>query len=585
VGGGNDIGKVLFDNVFLGYTATGNSLYANNTGTYAVSSGCVYLAAFTHNTLQSGIHFYGTGDTISISKNQINNPNGDGLYLASISGAVDNVIEHNNIVANGSAIHVTQGSGFHIYDNEVGVSSYNTIPTTATIWLENGSGGLSSVVLAHNIIGADQAIRPEPLPLLQIDSGVKDTRIEQNSWQPEIVSNIPTPAILNNGSYTCLADNQIVPQSPNYTIMSGNGSLCKDDLVSESGLGDLLENRLLYSEDLTKSPVWTTSYSGAASAPVVSTVSTTLPDGTTGNATRIQMALNGGTSSGDIAQIQQTIAGLTNPHSSVSQIFVKSNTGTLYTVGMLQGAAGEAISVDATGDYNGWRHPYIGIPAVTNSTSDKLVIRISGGSVYSNSIDILVWGAQQSTNKSRYIKTTNASVTKQYGINTTRIVGGIDAAQLTGVCTIANGCTGQTTQQAAINALTGTQVAGSYLRSDGTNALLRPLYLTLSAYDGAAVVSSYGFQYYTPSAAINITRIAARITTQAAGCTTAPEIAVTNGTNTAYVAISNGVSMVNAAPTGASSMVAGTMMTVEHLAGTGCTTNPTIANVTVEYTE
>lgn len=37
---------------------------------------------------------------------------------------------------------------------------------------------------------------------------------------------------------------------------------------------------------------------------------------------------------------------------------------------------------------------------------------------------------------------------------------------------IANGGTGQSTQQAAINALTGTQSAGKYLRSDGTNATL-----------------------------------------------------------------------------------------------------------------
>jgi len=39
---------------------------------------------------------------------------------------------------------------------------------------------------------------------------------------------------------------------------------------------------------------------------------------------------------------------------------------------------------------------------------------------------------------------------------------------VTGTVAIANGGTGQTTQQAAINALTGTQTSGKYLRSDGT---------------------------------------------------------------------------------------------------------------------
>lgn len=46
------------------------------------------------------------------------------------------------------------------------------------------------------------------------------------------------------------------------------------------------------------------------------------------------------------------------------------------------------------------------------------------------------------------------------------------AANVTGNVAIANGGTGQATQQAAVNALTGTQVAGRYLRSDGTNATL-----------------------------------------------------------------------------------------------------------------
>ena len=46
------------------------------------------------------------------------------------------------------------------------------------------------------------------------------------------------------------------------------------------------------------------------------------------------------------------------------------------------------------------------------------------------------------------------------------------AANVTGTVAVANGGTGQTTQQAAINALTGTQTTGTYLRSNGTNANL-----------------------------------------------------------------------------------------------------------------
>ena len=48
----------------------------------------------------------------------------------------------------------------------------------------------------------------------------------------------------------------------------------------------------------------------------------------------------------------------------------------------------------------------------------------------------------------------------------------VDAANLTGTLAIANGGTGQTTQQAAINALAGAQTSGQYLRGNGTNVVM-----------------------------------------------------------------------------------------------------------------
>jgi len=46
------------------------------------------------------------------------------------------------------------------------------------------------------------------------------------------------------------------------------------------------------------------------------------------------------------------------------------------------------------------------------------------------------------------------------------------ASNVTGTVAIANGGTGQTAQQAALTALSGTQTSGQYLRSNGTNTLL-----------------------------------------------------------------------------------------------------------------
>ena len=65
--------------------------------------------------------------------------------------------------------------------------------------------------------------------------------------------------------------------------------------------------------------------------------------------------------------------------------------------------------------------------------------------------------------------TANQSITLSGDISGT---GSTSISTTLATVTIAKGGTGQTTQQAAINALTGTQSSGKYLRSDGTNASL-----------------------------------------------------------------------------------------------------------------
>jgi len=62
---------------------------------------------------------------------------------------------------------------------------------------------------------------------------------------------------------------------------------------------------------------------------------------------------------------------------------------------------------------------------------------------------------------------------------------------VTGTVAIANGGTGQTTQQAAINALVGTQTANRVLRSDGTNSTLAQVALTTDV-TGALPVANGG---------------------------------------------------------------------------------------------
>ncbi len=67
---------------------------------------------------------------------------------------------------------------------------------------------------------------------------------------------------------------------------------------------------------------------------------------------------------------------------------------------------------------------------------------------------------------------------KSDGTNTAWDALDISTGDITGTLPIANGGTGQTTQQAALNALAGTQTANRVLRSDGTNTTLSQVALT-----------------------------------------------------------------------------------------------------------
>jgi|694.fasta_scaffold73410_5 hypothetical protein len=102
-----------------------------------------------------------------------------------------------------------------------------------------------------------------------------------------------------------------------------------------------------------------------------------------------------------------------------------------------------------------------------------------------------------------------------------------NAANVTGVVAILNGGTGQTTQQAAINALTGTQSAGKFLRSDGTNA-------TLSSITAADVPTLSGVITSNSSGVTSITSqtgTGTKFVTDTSPTLITPNIGVASGTS------------------------------------------------------
>jgi hypothetical protein len=78
----------------------------------------------------------------------------------------------------------------------------------------------------------------------------------------------------------------------------------------------------------------------------------------------------------------------------------------------------------------------------------------------------------------------------------------VKAGNVTGTVAIANGGTGQTGRQAAIDALVGTQVANRVLRSDGTNSTLSQVALGTDV-SGTLPIASGGTSANTQQAAIN----------------------------------------------------------------------------------
>ena len=67
---------------------------------------------------------------------------------------------------------------------------------------------------------------------------------------------------------------------------------------------------------------------------------------------------------------------------------------------------------------------------------------------------------------------TGAATLSGTTLNIPSVSSTVNSGSISGTIAVANGGTGASTQQASINALTGTQTSGRYLRSDGTNATL-----------------------------------------------------------------------------------------------------------------
>ena len=155
---------------------------------------------------------------------------------------------------------------------------------------------------------------------------------------------------------------------------------------------------------------------------------------------------------------------LTSNGTTLAPSWTTPTTGTVSTVSVVT-ANGLAGSVSNPGT----------TPAITLSTTVNGLLKGNGtaisaassGTDYSEGTSALTTGILKSTTGTGALTIAAAGDFPTLNQNTTGT-----ATNVTGIISIVNGGTGQITQQAAINALSGAVTSGSFLRGDGTNVTL-----------------------------------------------------------------------------------------------------------------
>jgi len=144
-------------------------------------------------------------------------------------------------------------------------------------------------------------------------------------------------------------------------------------------------NLLLQSQTLTVSP-WAYTTAGDGVEAVVTDAYAVAPDGTT-TATRLQLDLGGGTTTGDHSQRRQNHTAIGTRNFSV---YLKSNDANTYAAQIISPTgAGTAVSITPT-----WQR--FEVTGTAPGTAIGYGIRLRGGQtpVNSDTADILVWGSQ-----------------------------------------------------------------------------------------------------------------------------------------------------------------------------------------------
>lgn len=359
-------------------------------------------------------------------------------------------------------------------------------------------------------------------------------------------------------SNTRLAGN--ITATKNFLSQTGTGTVSAAPVwstvtKSDVGLGNV-ENTAL------------STWAGSTNITTLGTVATG-----TWNATTIGVS-KGGTGLTSIAALSIPVANTANTYTTVT------------------GTAGQSVRVNAGG--TAWE-AYTPTTGTVTSVTGTSPVNSSGGATPAISL-ASGYGDTQNPYASKTANFFLAAPNGLAGVPTFRAIVAADiptlnqnttgtASNVTGVVAVANGGSGQTTAQAAMNTFAGAVTSGQYLRGNGTNVVMSAIQAadvptlnqnttgTASNVTGTVAIANGGTGQTTASAAFNAL----------SPVTSTGDLIIGNGVNSStrlpiglnsYVLTSNGTTATWAAPTG------GSGATVTNDTSTSTNVYPTFAAAT-----
>lgn len=414
--------RMMFYNLSANTGPAGfNSFFMDN---FTNANGGLDYTTFANVTAYSGGYFQHLGDNNHFNSSNWFNPNGDAFNAENISGATGNTIDGGVVEGSKTNIHLRGGLGWNISTESAGENLSSS--STAGIYLDGSDyvyNQLNGTVISHTE-GVDMPAAAVPIVL--IDPQVTNTSFGNgNNWVPPVVSNVPQPAIVNNGTLTRIDGMQTYPPYYDYNLYGGNGTWGQNTPLTANGAGRYIENDGTWSDDprfTNTNTSWNNAGTDSSGSSVtVSSTPTTLtgPHGNQVQAYAVTMTLGANGVTGYTAVLNYVSrTALPNPHGIVEKVYMLPAscpaTLTFVYISMLQ-------TVNCGGTFNGWTQ-LLASQGNVSGTSATLTLKLvsTTSSTYSTTMTFYLYRAMLSQNNSDDVKTTNQPVPGSYGNDPTR---------------------------------------------------------------------------------------------------------------------------------------------------------------------